>query len=89
MKERWSALPDETDEDDSSSLGREQRSVKLSEHTDGVVLRARKYAERCGLPSALAEDIALAAFLHDLGNGMTAFKLGCTTVRGCWPRVTR
>jgi CRISPR-associated endonuclease/helicase Cas3 len=68
MKKRWRALPDETDEDDSSSVGREQRSIKLDKHTEGVVLRAKKYAGRCGLSSVLAEDIALAAFLHDLGK---------------------
>jgi CRISPR-associated endonuclease/helicase Cas3 len=68
VKQRWSALPDETDEDDSSSVGREDRAVTLRAHTAGVVVRARRYADHCGLTREQAEDIQLAAQLHDLGK---------------------
>ena len=59
-------VTDETDEDDESSfIG---RKIPLAVHTAGVQKRARRYAEGCGLASALVEDISLAAHLHDLGK---------------------
>jgi CRISPR-associated endonuclease/helicase Cas3 len=68
LKERWRALPDETDEDDTSSVGREQKAISLKVHTDGVEKRAQRYAQKCGLSDAFVSDIALAARLHDLGK---------------------
>lgn len=57
---------EETDEDDESSfIGNPQSIVN---HTRGVVERARRYAEGCGLGSEIVDDIALAAELHDLGK---------------------
>ncbi len=87
VKERWRALPDETDEDDSSSVGREERSVKLGVHTDGVVRRSQKYAKKCGLPIAVAEDIAVAALLHDLGKWDDRFQAWLHD--GSWVRAAR
>lgn len=44
------------------------RRVTLEEHLLGVGAQARTFATRCGLPSLLASDVALAARLHDLGK---------------------
>jgi CRISPR-associated endonuclease/helicase Cas3 len=61
-----SVASEETDEDDASSfIG---RRVPLRAHTMGVVNRARRYAEGCGLAVELIDDIVLAAELHDLGK---------------------
>ncbi|MGH8587762.1 MAG: type I-G CRISPR-associated helicase/endonuclease Cas3g [Gammaproteobacteria bacterium] len=60
-----------TDDDDASSLTRE---VLLGEHCAGVGERARDYAMRCGLPAGLANDIALAGRLHDLGKADPRFQ---------------
>ena len=60
------APSEETDEDDDSSfIG---RKVRLQGHTNHVVQRARKYAEKCGLAPEMVEDIVLAAENHDLGK---------------------
>ena len=59
-------LTEETDEDDESSfIG---KKVLLTAHTNGVEKMARRYAEGCGLTTALIEDLVLAAHLHDLGK---------------------
>lgn len=54
-----------TDGDDSFYAG---RAVKLSEHSADVETFAREYAIRCGLDPWLAEHLALAAWLHDIGK---------------------
>lgn len=61
-----------TDGDDSFHAG---RSVSLSEHSGEVEAFAREYATRCGLGSWLAEHIALAAWLHDIGKADRRFQL--------------
>jgi CRISPR-associated endonuclease/helicase Cas3 len=86
-KERWRASPNETDEDDSSSVGRENLPAKLSTHTDGVAKRARIYGEKCGLPSKLVDDVVLAAHLHDLGKWDTRFQAWLHD--GSWVRAER
>lgn len=43
-------------------------SVPLRSHLAGVGELARQMAERCGLSSALVNDLALAGDLHDLGK---------------------
>jgi CRISPR-associated endonuclease/helicase Cas3 len=60
------APSEETDEDDGSSFIGNRKS--LASHTKGVVDRARRYSEGCGLAAELVDDIALAAELHDLGK---------------------
>lgn len=61
-----------TDGDDSFCAG---RAVKLSEHSADVETFARDYAKRCGLDAWLAEHIALAAWLHDIGKADRRFQL--------------
>lgn len=61
-----------TDGDDSFCAG---RAVTLSEHSTGVERLAREYAICCGLGSWLAEHIALAAWLHDIGKADRRFQL--------------
>ena len=54
-----------TDGDDSSFAG---RVVSLAEHCSDVEALARDYARRCGLGAWLAEHVALAGWLHDVGQ---------------------
>ena len=56
---------DETDERDSSSFT-EKKS--LSAHTDGVVEKAVDFAAGCGVDSAVALAVEVAAILHDYGK---------------------
>lgn len=61
-----------TDGDDSFCAG---RSVSLSEHSLDVETFAREYATRCGLGVWLAEHVALAAWLHDIGKADRRFQI--------------
>jgi CRISPR-associated endonuclease/helicase Cas3 len=61
-----------TDGDDSFHAG---RPVPLSEHSADVETLAREYATRCGLGAWLAEHVALAAWLHDIGKIDRRFQL--------------
>ncbi len=61
-----------TDGDDSSYAG---RVVSLAEHSADVETLAREYATRCGLGSWLAEHVAIAAWLHDIGKADRRFQL--------------
>lgn len=61
-----------TDGDDSFCAG---RAVALSEHSADVETFARDYATRCGLGAWLAEHVALAAWLHDIGKADRRFQL--------------
>jgi CRISPR-associated endonuclease/helicase Cas3 len=61
-----------TDGDDSFHAG---RKVSLSEHSRDVETFAREYASRCGLGAWLAEHVALAAWLHDIGKADRRFQL--------------
>lgn len=61
-----------TDGDDSFHAG---RAVLLSEHSADVEEFARGYATRCGLGAWLAEHVALAAWLHDIGKADRRFQL--------------
>ncbi len=60
-----------TDEDDNSSLIR--RQVTLQSHSAGVKSFSHRFA--AGVPSLLAEDIELAAWLHDIGKADPRFQL--------------
>jgi CRISPR-associated endonuclease/helicase Cas3 len=51
------------------------RAVELSEHRADVETFARDYATHCGLDAWLAEHIALAAWLHDIGKADRRFQL--------------
>jgi len=61
-----------TDDDDSFHAG---RSVTLSEHSADVEGFARDYATAAGLSKSLAEDIALAGWLHDIGKADRRFQV--------------
>lgn len=61
-----------TDGDDSFHAG---RSVSLAEHSADVETFAREYATRCGLGAGLAEHVAIAAWLHDIGKADRRFQL--------------
>lgn len=61
-----------TDGDDSFHGG---RAISLSEHSADVEIFAREYATRCGLVPWLAEHVALAAWLHDIGKADRRFQL--------------
>jgi CRISPR-associated endonuclease/helicase Cas3 len=61
-----------TDADDSFCGG---RAVSLGEHSGDVETFAREYATRCGLGQWLAEHIALAAWLHDIGKADRRFQV--------------
>lgn len=61
-----------TDGDDSFHAG---RAVSLAEHSADVEALAREYAKRCGLGAWLAEHIAIAAWLHDIGKADRRFQL--------------
>ncbi|GAB4250846.1 MAG: hypothetical protein Kow00109_26680 [Acidobacteriota bacterium] len=60
-----------TSEDDGSSF---TTAVALSRHCRGVESFARRFAERCGLPPELTEDVALAAWFHDVGKADPRFQ---------------
>lgn len=61
-----------TDGDDSFCAG---RAISLSVHSNDVETFAREYAIRCGLGTWLAEHVALAAWLHDIGKADQRFQL--------------
>jgi CRISPR-associated endonuclease/helicase Cas3 len=61
-----------TDGDDSFHAG---RAVSLADHSADVETFAREYATRCGLGASLAEHIAIAAWLHDIGKADRRFQL--------------
>lgn len=61
-----------TDGDDSFHAG---RAVSLAEHSADVETFAREYATGCGLGTWLAEHIAMAAWLHDIGKADPRFQL--------------
>ena len=61
-----------TDGDDSFHAG---RVCSLAEHSADVETFAREYATRCGLGPWLAEHVALAAWLHDIGKADRRFQL--------------
>ncbi len=58
--------------DDSFHAG---RAVSLAEHCTDVETFAREYAARCGLGLGLAEHVAIAGWLHDIGKADPRFQL--------------
>jgi CRISPR-associated endonuclease/helicase Cas3 len=59
-------------EDDSPHIG---RPVPLSSHCADVERVAREYGAALGVPSGLVEDLALAAWLHDIGKADRRFQV--------------
>jgi CRISPR-associated endonuclease/helicase Cas3 len=62
-----------SDEDDSFHLG--LPGIELGRHSARVERYAREYAKHLGLASDLASDLALAAWLHDVGKADPRFQL--------------
>jgi CRISPR-associated endonuclease/helicase Cas3 len=62
-----------TDEDDASVMIR--REVTLQDHSNGVKDFTRRFAAASGLSRELADDLELAAWLHDLGKADRRFQL--------------
>ena len=68
---------DFSDEDDATASGISHRGgqpVLLCEHLPGVEDFARRHAVGCGLPDALAEAVAQAGLLHDIGKADPRFQ---------------
>ena len=61
-----------TDDDSSSFTG---RRVPLVEHLGGVRDFASRFAEHLGLPSEIADDLALSGWVHDVGKADPRFQL--------------
>jgi CRISPR-associated endonuclease/helicase Cas3 len=60
-----------TDDEDSAYVGSE---VVLEVHSRHVEMRTRDYARRLGLSDELANDLSLAAWLHDIGKADRRFQ---------------
>lgn len=61
-----------TDEDDTTTFI--SHPVTLAAHSEGVSQNARGFAIACGIPRALAEDLALAGRFHDSGKADPRFQ---------------
>jgi CRISPR-associated endonuclease/helicase Cas3 len=64
--------PEETDEDDRSSL---TRNVTLRDHTAGVIKLARQFTDSLRLSMPLVNAIEFAAACHDLGKSDHRFQM--------------
>ena len=67
-------LTDFTTSDEASSFRPDGGQVTLADHSRDVRDMAQRFAENLGLSRGLAEDIALAAALHDLGKADPRFQ---------------
>jgi len=65
---------DETDTSASGTSKGNGQPILLREHLPGVESLARRYAIGCGLPQELADAVALAGLLHDLGKADPRFQ---------------
>jgi len=71
LQERRNVPSEFTDEDDSSSLTREEL---LENHCKGVGELAERFAASSGLAAEIVKDVCLAAKLHDLGKADPRFQ---------------
>ena len=65
--------PEPADEDDEGS--RQENSIPLSAHLDGVAKKAKLFAEHCHLSEDIIHDLTLAAQLHDVGKADPRFQI--------------
>lgn len=72
VQQREQTIVDFTTDDDTSCL---TSQVTIEKHSAGVRDLARNYAERCGLPPSVCDDLALAGWLHDIGKADPRFQL--------------
>lgn len=62
-----------TTEDDVLSY-KSRRAVSIDDHTDHVTQRVARFVATLNLPSSIAHDLKLAAFLHDAGKADHRFQ---------------
>jgi len=72
LRPSFSASEPATEGDDGSFL---EAGVSLDRHLTGVRMFAARFAEAVSLPESIASDVALAAWLHDLGKADSRFQL--------------
>ena len=65
-------VDDFTGEDDASCF---TRRTSLREHSEGVRAWALRFTRACGVPAAVAGDLALSAWLHDIGKADPRFQI--------------
>ncbi|MDE0005187.1 MAG: type I-U CRISPR-associated helicase/endonuclease Cas3 [Rhodospirillaceae bacterium] len=82
---RWLFLSEVPIEDDDDGPTFRRRAVRLESHLNGVEARTRAVAGRLGLSAAMAEDLAMAARLHDLGKLDDRFQQLCGRTSGTGP----
>ncbi|MCC6858024.1 MAG: type I-U CRISPR-associated helicase/endonuclease Cas3 [Bryobacterales bacterium] len=75
----WFLPPEETDEDDQSSL---TRNVTLREHCAGVAKLVQHFSQSLGLPPPLTAALDFAAAYHDLGKSDHRFQMLLDRARG-------
>ena len=66
-----------SDEDDASASSisdNKGHPIRLEDHLRGVESFVRRYAEGCGLPDGLADAVARAGLLHDVGKADPRFQ---------------
>jgi CRISPR-associated endonuclease/helicase Cas3 len=73
-------VQDADEESESDFSGVDDRSpltvkVTLERHSLGVRQWAERFVQACGLPEALGDDVALAAWLHDIGKADPRFQV--------------
>jgi CRISPR-associated endonuclease/helicase Cas3 len=63
---------DFSDVDDRSSL---TLKISLERHSQGVRQWVERFVQACGLPETVGSDLALAAWLHDVGKADPRFQI--------------
>lgn len=80
---------DEAKNDEFDELSLDPVAVDLDEHGQAVGTRARRLAERIGLPDDLLEVVERAAKLHDIGKADPRFQRWLDPRRGSGPLLAK